>query len=83
MPPIIPRPATPFEIWVAKWIFLPIVLVGVVWSSVLMSIDRHRCVKACEVSGYKFADYTPRGRYGAHSVCTCSKDGVAFELPIK
>ena len=83
MPPIITRPPIPLELWVAKWIFFPIVLVGLIWLSALMSIDRHRCVKTCESGGYKFADYTPQVRYAAHSVCTCSKDGVAFELPIK
>lgn len=83
MPPIITKPLVSFELWIARWIFLPIVLVTLVWFSALMSIDRHRCVRACESGGYKFTDYTPQVRFATHSVCTCSKDGAAFELPTK
>ena len=83
MPPIISKPPVRFELWIAKWIFFPIVLVALIWLSALMSIDRHRCVRACESAGYAFTDYTPQVRYATHSVCTCSKDGVAFELPLK
>jgi hypothetical protein len=83
MPPIVTRSLVPFERWVAKWVVFPLVLGALIVGSILMSVDRHRCVTSCESGGYKFTDYTPRLRGASHSVCTCSKDGVPFELPIK
>jgi hypothetical protein len=83
MPPMITKPLVPFERRIAKWVFFPLVLGALVVGSIMMSIDRHRCVTGCESGGYKFTDYTPRLRGASHSVCTCSKDGVTFELPTK
>jgi len=61
-----------FELKIFKWVFLPIVVLSVVWLFIDASIGRHKCESVCAQKGYFGFRYTPSDRYGVSgNTCDC------------
>jgi len=81
MPPIITKQPTSIEIWILKWIFLPLLIGAFLFIAINMTIERHQCVTLCEEKGYKFADYSPgSARLAREATCSCESNGQIFKI---
>jgi hypothetical protein len=72
---------------VAAWSLLGLVVlvfVAMIALGIAISVGRHRCADLCTEREYAFKDYAPAGRFGTRPpVCTCSKEGVSIEMPMR
>jgi hypothetical protein len=84
MPYVFAKEPDPIAIWVAKWIFLPILIVALVATVITFGLDSRRCVAACVGAGYEFSKFSPRSlRWAQDSACTCSDHGILKQVPLK
>lgn len=77
----------PLESRVVAWSLLGIAVLGfaaVIVMGTAVSAGRQRCSRLCAEREYAFKDYTPAGRFGTGpAVCTCVKDGVPIQVPMR
>ncbi|MBE9490747.1 MAG: hypothetical protein IMY67_10675 [Bacteroidetes bacterium] len=66
-----------FELWILKWIFLPIIVCMLLIAFISNSVDRNKCFDVCETKGFADALYVPNNRAGVGKKCICreSKNG--------
>jgi hypothetical protein len=69
--PLITRKPTSIEWWLFKWIFLPILGVGIFIALVNQSVNLKECKNICVSKGYEFSNYTPPNRVGFGEKCFC------------
>ena len=81
MPFVIAEDPGPIAMWIAKWIFLPFILVGVIIGGVGLTLQRRHCVALCVAAGFTYDSFTP-GRYSGvlQPICTCSNHGMPKTL---
>lgn len=77
----------PIESRVVAWSLLAIVVVAlaaVIAQGMVISVERRRCADLCAEREYAFKGYAPAGRFGTRpAVCTCSKQGLPVEVPMR
>ena len=57
--------------WVAKWIFLPVALIGMAFAGVASYKEDKRCDEICRSNGYREHRIESKGRYsGNECICT-------------
>jgi hypothetical protein len=66
----IPEKPVAFELWIFKWVFLPIVLSALVFAVVTNARNARKCEAACVAAGFESYIYAPRYRPNA---CECVK----------
>ena len=72
---------TLFELRIFKWIFLPIIFLGILMMLLEITEGRSKCKEICEQKGYPGLRYTPESSYGIRPhKCHCL---TAEELKIK
>lgn len=60
-----------FEWWIFKWVFMPILIFGLLFSLLDNESDRAKCYDTCEIEGYLDARYVPADRVGLGKKCVC------------
>jgi hypothetical protein len=71
-----------FEKIIFKWIFLPLVLIGLIYLFTGITKDRYKCKSVCEEKGYFDFRFQPSGRYGiSPRKCYCYTEEEA-RLPM-
>ena len=84
MPCVVAREPDPITIWIAKWIFLPLIIMVIVGGGLALSLERRACAATCIAAGYDFSDYSQRSpRMAQEATCTCSDHGVLKQVPVK
>lgn len=74
----------PIGIWIAKWILLPFIILALLGMSIVMSLERRKCIAICASGGYEFNYYAPGNRRSAQEpICVCSDHGSLKQIPIK
>ena len=84
MPFVIAKDPGPVGLWLAKWIFLPLIVLLIVWASIQLTLGTRSCVAACVHAGYEFSSYSPSywGK-GLQAKCVCSDHGVAKSIVLR
>ncbi|HWV15679.1 MAG TPA: hypothetical protein VN030_09605 [Cellvibrio sp.] len=72
MSPHIDREPTAYEIWIFKWIAMPIMIVCILIGLFAWFKNHSRCESICEEKGFAGYRYKPSGKYGSsEKTCTC------------
>lgn len=53
-----------FEKFIFKWIFLPLVLISLIYFFTGITKDRYKCKSVCKEKGYFDFRFQPSGSYG-------------------
>ena len=78
----IDREPTPYEKFLFKWIFAPLMVLGTLMIFVSSSLGRNECESACLAQGYADFLYSPAGKYRIQpESCVCFTEEEARQPP--
>ena len=66
-------PVTSFEASIVKWIFMPLMLVFIVFLLGSRMFGVIRCDRICENNGYLQSTHIPSDRFGFDEKCLCEE----------
>lgn len=69
--PLFTKQPTSVELFLLKWIGLPVLGIVLVFVLINVTSERNECARVCETRGYTDFEFAPEGRALAESECAC------------
>ena len=72
---------TSIELFLLKWVALPLMLIVLVFALINVTLDRNECARTCKERGHTDFDFAPGGRAVGESECVCKCSSVDCPPP--